>query len=833
MKKKSVKFKHLLFKSFCRADKMLIVLIIASFLCSLLISGIWSINSASKIKRLQDARLLFGEYQVMVSDIDKSLAENILKTEKEVKISSLYTQRILQDEKGFSNIIYAQEDFFNLSQMNLKAGTFPKAQNEILVDDLYAFKKGEDAKELIGSKIDFNEKEYIVTGVINNTDFNIAYINTHTFVLNYAANVGSLDNKENISFFLSINSADISNFINKLSNSYKIDSNFISYNNSAYDYAGINTKGQPNGIEGIFYRVIVIVLGFLSIFLIYTLCILFIKKLKPTTSICVALGVDFKKIYKSYVTFIMFFIFLSFILSLIISTLLSALLFNLNYSQVIAQNVFSIIIIAVVFSIVGLLLILNIMTNKINKVEQNLKNPVGIKNNRVKSAINKRYKSLYLSLSKQNIAVEKGRAALYTLIIVISSVLFSVSIYSVQIFRDSSQKVQGFDYLLEFKFNNVAEMLDGLKEHEELYKNIKNDIGTNKYSLFFEEKRAGLNKSNITKEHRNYLEKLSTEMSASLNNPNTDIVNIPVVFMSLDNNTIKRISEKAEGINISQNECVVVKNTIDAMGSSFEIGLNAGDQILITIPLDESEIEEIEIDDTQIAGEGFVQPKLPETTKTQSLKVVDTIDYLDINLQQIKNLPLVIVSKDIFDKICTNNKYPSMILFDNDTENPDYLEKYFSGKSGIQLINLVEENKVSEEYFDKIDFSLMAIMFILIIFLTLIMSITIVLRYDESKAQYAVMRAIGIRSSNVMKIFIYEALYLSIISALITVPLSILGTFIIYKSFISQSVFFIYKIPVFLITMPIVCFIIVSIISYLPVILKMQKQSIAEVIKYE
>ena len=130
---------------------------------------------------------------------------------------------------------------------------------------------------------------------------------------------------------------------------------------------------------------------------------------------------------------------------------------------------------------------------------------------------------------------------------------------------------------------------------------------------------------------------------------------------------------------------------------------------------------------------------MPETTKTQSLKVVDTIDYLDINLQQIKNLPLVIVSKDIFDKICTNNKYPSMILFDNDTENPDYLEKYFSGKSGIQLINLVEENKVSEEYFDKIDFSLMAIMFILIIFLTLIMSITIVLRYDESKAQYAVM----------------------------------------------------------------------------------------------
>ena len=145
----------------------------------------------------------------------------------------------------------------------------------------------------------------------------------------------------------------------------------------------------------------------------------------------------------------------------------------------------------------------------------------------------------------------------------------------------------------------------------------------------------------------------------------------------------------------------------------------------------------------------------------------------------------------------------------------------------------MEENKVSEEYFDKIDFSLMAIMFILIIFLTLIMSITIVLRYDESKAQYAVMRAIGIRSSNVMKIFIYEALYLSIISALITVPLSILGTFIIYKSFISQSVFFIYKIPVFLIAMPIVCFIIVSIISYLPVILKMQKESIAEVIKYE
>lgn len=82
MKKKSVKFKHLLFKSFCRADKMLIVLIIASFLCSLLISGIWSINSASKIKRLQDARLLFGEYQVMVSDIDKSLAENILKPKR-------------------------------------------------------------------------------------------------------------------------------------------------------------------------------------------------------------------------------------------------------------------------------------------------------------------------------------------------------------------------------------------------------------------------------------------------------------------------------------------------------------------------------------------------------------------------------------------------------------------------------------------------------------------------------------------------------------------------------------------------------------------------------
>lgn len=833
MKKNSVNFKSLLFKSFYRTDKMMIILIIASFLCSLLISGIWSINSASKIKRLQNTKLLFGEYQVGVNDIDKSLVDKILNNEKNIDRYTLFTQRILQDENGIENIIYAKENFFSLSQINLQTGTFPKNQNEILIDDLYAFEKGKDSYEIIGNKINLNNKEYVISGVINNSDFNIESITAHTYILNYNANINTLENKDKISFLAKINSIDISNFINKLNDNYKINNNLISYNASAYSYAGINTKGLPNGIEGIFYKAIVIVISLLSTFLLYTLCILYMKKLKSTTSICIALGISFKKMHINFISFIMFSIFLCFISSQFISILSVSLIFKLSCTDVIIRNVFSIIIIAIVFIVVGLLLLLNVVTSNVNKIEQNLKNPTDIKNNRVKSAIKRSYKSLYLSLSQQNISVTKKRVVLYILIIVITSILFSVSLYSIQIFKDSSQKIKEFDYMLEFKYNNVTEIMNGLEEHEILFNRAQNDIEKNIYSIYFESIYTGIYKSNITKGHRDYLEKLSTQISISLNNPNTDIVNIPAMLMCLDDDTIKRISKNQEEIIISQNECIVVKNTIDVMGSGFEIGLNNGDHVLISVPLDESEIEEIDFDDTYHEGKDFVQPQLPETTETLSIKVIDTIDFLDINLQQIKNFPLILVNKDTFNKISTNSNYPSIVLFDNDKNNPDFIKKYFSGKTGIQLYDLLEENKISEEYFKKIDFSLMTIMTILIIFLTLIMSITIILRYNESKSQYAVMRAIGIRPSNIMKIFICEALYFSAISSLITIPLSILGTFIVYKNFINQSVFFIYKTPIVPIAIPILCFIIVSIISYLPVIYKMQRESIAEVIKHE
>jgi ABC-type antimicrobial peptide transport system permease subunit len=803
----------LLFKCFVRIGKIVPIIISAAFLCSLLISGTWSIYSSSKIRRLDDANALFGNYQVLVNDIPSELAQRIISKESSIVDSTIYLQRIFQNEKGIENCIYANSDYFALSCASLKFGAFPIAKNEVLVDDLYVYESGYD-REIIGRSIAINGTEYKIVGVITNSDFNIAGIVSHTYIFSY----NSLSEAEPCSFLAKTSSINFSGLVNNMRSIYHIDSNQVNVNNNVLDYVGIDTSGVPTGLEATIFRIIVCFIGILSSFLLYTLVMMFIRKLNPITSICTALGVNFKKLVVFSFTFVGSIISICFLLANIISVSLVSRIFSINYISFFDEsNLLPLVILFSSFLCIMFISIISTVPKNSKRIIDNVNNSYRVKYAKNKKLSEKRHSFLFLSLAKQNLIVVKSKMLIFVSIIVFSGILFSVSSYLLNVFQESTAPMSGFDYELEFKYNNQEEMYLGTKSHELLYKKIDKTFSETKYPVFYYPTYAGFDKRSISKDHSKFLEQLGTDYSIILNNPSSTRINVPVIVMFAEENVMQRFGAKPEEIiDINENECLVVTNTIPFMGSNFSVGISVGNSI--TLDLLEDDRKETEIT--------TAKPLL-------NIKVAGTIDSLNLDLDVIKNVPLILLNKSTFDRIVPNHSYPTYVLFDKTVSDSQGIKNFFKRIPGIQLTDLTEANETSRNYFSLLQYSISSVLITLVVFLALIMTLTTYLRYEESKNQYAVLRAIGVDAHRVIRIFMYEAGFVSAISTILIIPLSVLGSYVVYNILARNTLFFFFQIPYIAISIPIVAFAIISLVAYLPAIVKMQREAIANVLKYD
>lgn len=823
-KDKKPNIKMLMFKALCTKNTMIVVLLLASIFCSLLISSAWAVHIASKTKRLENSTTIYGQYQVFINDVDKKLIETILLNEKEIIDYTSFKQTINNNIDGIENIIYANENFFNLAQINLQEGTFPINQKEILIDDLYLFNKGVKSKDIIGEKISIGNNDYTVTGVISNVDFKTEHLVAYTYILDFK----SAENTELQSIYIKTSTNNISHLHNKLINYYNINSEQVSFNNNSLQYAGINEKGYTTGIDSTIFRIIILAVGLLSVFLIYTLCVLYIRKTNTTTSILLSAGVSFIQIFSSTIGFLSIIITSTFTVTTIISNIFISLLFKVNIMKN-PETLYSAMVLIFCFLIITFFTALFIISKNKTNINANINNVENIKAVKKSKLLSTKFNYLMFSIAKKNLSVMKTKFALYVTVIVLSSILFVISSYLINIFKDTTQNLQDYDFILKFKYNNITEMMEGKKEHEELYKKIKLDFPNNQFSIFNTSTLIGFDKDNISEKHRLYLGNLRTDYEINLNNPITTQMNVPVILLSVDNATLERLGALPEEIvSISYNECLVIKNTIGVMDSNYDVALNIDDNVYITVPLNESEIIQPVYDEL----DEFEQPPLPIDTKIENIKVKSTIDSINLDIQEFTNLPIIIINEQLFKKINSNNTYPSFVLFDNIPQDNDKIIKSFEGAPSIDLINLIEQNEIANEYLSNIYWSIIFILFILLVFLSLIMIMTTLLRYEESKNQYAILKSLGISSHKVMRIFMYEAIVISATSTLIALPLSIVSTYFAYIFIIANSTFFLYSIPVSIIITPIITLIFISIISYIPVLYKMNKDSIVNMLKH-
>ena len=110
-----------------------------------------------------------GKYQIIVYDIDKNIANAIIKDPK-IKNAVKFFQTYTQSDKGICNLIFTNSAYFDLSKNKIITGTFPTNENEVMVDEFCACKFGRKFSDSIQKRIRINDKVYTITGVVTKED---------------------------------------------------------------------------------------------------------------------------------------------------------------------------------------------------------------------------------------------------------------------------------------------------------------------------------------------------------------------------------------------------------------------------------------------------------------------------------------------------------------------------------------------------------------------------------------------------------------------------------------------------------------------------------------
>lgn len=154
---------------YLKASKKRTVLTILGIVMSVaLISTIGLFFYSMQLSQIEDAKNEFGEYHILYKNADESLISKITNNPK-VSRSGLISmqEEVKVDEKLSISEMTATEKALELLPYKIKEGRLPNSEKEAVVERWTLSHLNKDAK--VGDKITFNNKEYTLVGILENS----------------------------------------------------------------------------------------------------------------------------------------------------------------------------------------------------------------------------------------------------------------------------------------------------------------------------------------------------------------------------------------------------------------------------------------------------------------------------------------------------------------------------------------------------------------------------------------------------------------------------------------------------------------------------------------
>lgn len=215
-------------------------------------------------EKISDVKARCGDYQIIVYDVSKDTADNILK-DKMFDNAEKFVQTIMQTDNGIINCIYTSYNYLYLSMNKIIVGDFPKNANEIMIDDACASNFGKSFSDSIQKSIILNsDKIYTITGVVTKEDeWIFPEPNTFIFSMEAAPDIGVCS--------VILHSDFPSIYLLQKYIELKYDTKNISVNSSLLTETGFDRFGFPRSSETVVSSINLLTLIFsvVVIFLIF------------------------------------------------------------------------------------------------------------------------------------------------------------------------------------------------------------------------------------------------------------------------------------------------------------------------------------------------------------------------------------------------------------------------------------------------------------------------------------------------------------------------------------------------------------------------------------
>lgn len=785
--KKTKSSDMLLLKCFWKKINLKILLSLVFLISTLFISIFTSYLYTKNKVAINKGYEKYGKYQFQIFGVDKETLEQI-SMEPKIKDSCMYACDFLTQEGTF--LYYISEEFFDFSNVSIVRGRFPENSNEILCEQKFLYKNGLEFEEE-NTYITVDGIKYKVSGIIYiDSVHNATYTYNPVMFLNLEQYELIIDNFE---IACMTNSYEYVSIAEEIFGKYGVSKENYSYNNSVLTYAEVDKYNKSTDIFNTIKYIIHIVAFFMLVFISANIITIMKKKIKSDSAIIHTLGITYNTIKNQFLKIIVILLLLVSVIAFLIAGILKHIYFYdyIDMYIILASILFFDSVIIIVTS-------LNRISDR-KRDKDNISNIEDVSVRGKQKSILHGKKIPFLAMAKCNMRLNRRRHF-------ISIVIVSVSIIFIATFNYISEYIFEFepndkyDYRIDYEYSNISDIMYGSPEINEMYnKMCQAPEWFELIPIYYCKTNVKLDKSNISEEYKEYYAGISNDYYVKFYVNTTGKYTDDFIFIGADENQLRNLYKSSYG-RLKDDECIIVENVSTPNKTGFNVGLDVGKEIQYNYVGDDEENPNI-------------------------LRVVEHIEKLEVDIPNTDYKVYVIVNMDVFQKL-EFFEYPQMIYFNDLKDNEKLVYEFFKGVQDISVVNIEEKNALVRSNLIKTTILVYGLTIVLVILLAVNTIISLIDRYDYNERKMAMMKAMGINNTRLSLILSYD--YLSTIgkSLIVGVLGSIFACYISHKKLCDVMYYFVFKIPISKILMPIVLVVSILLIAVIPTIFKIRNMNI-------
>lgn len=755
-------------KSFIKKKRFLLYIIFIIAFSSIIINLSSCIIYFFGNSLKENSKNLYGEFHYSINSISEDKAESIALDNRCYR-SSIF--RGIMNEKFYS--IYCDENYLELSGIDLLKGNFPKDEKSILCDKNFLYQQGYNDNDMLGASVRIENKEYSIAGVVSWQSYDELDYNGALIIYNreYIDTIDAYDNSEykDISYNILVQNNSDNFYKNKnyIINKYDLKQKSVYANQGYLNNAYRNSHDLAIGYLKYAYFIQIFVCISL-IMLSVSIIVLSTQQVEKTINVYKKIGINDKILFKTYIWLI--------IKTLLIISLISYLILiyivkkYVNYKKesfIIFSILYHLLLYCIPLMIGSFTTVKGMITNSLNSRLRVNKNEFNNKNKIIQG------KNISIQIAKQNNIYNKFKSIGIVVTIVFASTIFiSALFYSNQI-KQQLMETNPYSFLvtfsgLEYLDEDVNEYQKGIDRIEEEIEQYDNTYIVPIYTKY--NKTIYINKNDLSKKYKDLLADSNSDINKQLENPRKERIKINVMFIGVRESDCEKFGLNTDDIKLlDENECIIVGDVKLTNHLFVDSGVAEGDEL--TVVYDDN-------------GE-FVSNKLSVKKKYKSI---------NFNFENDEYYMKVIVGVDKLKDI-TYNLFPENVYIKCEKESKNNIINILKGNRNIEITDIESSNIKYLKINRLINCISFAILSIITIFTVVNIWLVLKIREKEIKHQCISLKILGLSDFRVIMIYLYDIIKIFLIGFAFSCVLSTVVCYFQVKDIFSPKIYIMYYLP--------------------------------------